>query len=534
VCDGARGAASSTMPTCVYLRTGATAARTTGSHPAPSPWRYGASLMSQHGTTDAPSGSDLFEGAGPSAREQLLARVALVVVGAGYLLAQFLLIPADRLPGWDESIYLSQVTPEMHAMLLRAFRARGITFLVSPVTMLGGSVEHVRLFLMILSSIATTATFQVLIPLVGVAAPIAAVLFAFSWLSLVNGSAVLPNLWTAILGLAAAGLTARRLAGGGTRSALLAAASLGAMASFRPTEAVVMVAAIGLSVLLVRRTSWRLIVMLWIGVVVGLIPWILETSIRFGGPLEALRTAHTDRHLGIADAGTNLAWYLAAADGGQSGEISAGSLVWWSLLLVLSVVAIARSRRPRRTVVILCAIGTVLFAAEYIVFVSAVAARFLLPAYALASIPAAVGLVSLFRNGILAKWAGSVVLLLVIPWMLWQVGVAGRLAEGQGGQLINEISVKLRELADGRPCAFMSPLGWPSIEFASGCRGTDLPRPRGPSERELRELSIGSERTFVILRTKARPRSLLGSLTPIPVRGPDRTWFVYVVSLAPQ
>ena len=35
-------------------------------------------------------------------------------------------------------------------MLLRAFRARGITFLVSPVTMLGGSVEQVRLFLMAL------------------------------------------------------------------------------------------------------------------------------------------------------------------------------------------------------------------------------------------------------------------------------------------------------------------------------------------------------------------------------------------------
>lgn len=496
---------------------------------------YGASLsMSGHGTSDAPSGSGLFEDGDPSAREQLLARVALVVVGAAYLLAQLLLIPVDRLPGWDESIYLSQVTPGMDAMLLRAFRARGITFLVSPVTMLGGSVEHVRLFLMALSSIATTATFLVLIPIVGMAAPIAAVLFAFSWLSLVNGSEVLPNLWTAILGLAAAGLTARRLAGGGTRFAVLAAVSLGAMASFRPTEAVVMVAAIGLSVLLLERTSWRLVVALGVGVVVGLIPWIVETSIRFGGPLEALRTAHTDRHLGPADVGTNLAWYLAATDGGQSGDASPAGIVWWSLLLVLSAVAIARSRRPRRTLVILFAIGTVFFAAEYIAFVSAVAARFLLPAYALASIPAAVGLVSLFRNGIIAKWAGSVVLLLVIPWMLWQVGVARRLAEAQGGQLINEISVKLRELSDGRPCAFMSPLGWPSIEFASGCRGVDLPRPRGPTERELRRLSIGSERTFVILRTQARPRSLLGSLTPIPVRGRDRTWFVYLVSLPPQ
>lgn len=491
---------------------------------------YGASLsMSGHGTSDAPSGSELFEDGDPSAREQLLARAALVVVGVGYLLAQLLLIPADHLPGWDESIYLSQVTPGMDAMLLRAFRTRGITFLVAPVTMLGGSVEQIRLFLMAFSALAITATFSVLIPLVGLAAPVAAVLFAFSWLSLVNGSAVLPNLWTAIFGLAAAGLTARRLAGGGSRSMVFAAASLGAMTLFRPTEAMVLAAAISLSVLFTDRNSWRLIVTLWVGVVVGLLPWILEMSIRFGGPLEALKAAHTDRHFGIADAGTNLAWYLAATDGGRSGEVSPGGLVWWSLLVVLSVVAIVRSRSPRRTVVILCAIGTVVFAVEYIAFVSAVAARFLLPAYALASIPAAVGLVSLFRSGILARWAGSVVLLLVIPWMLWQVGVAGRLAEAQGGQLINEISVKLRELADGRPCAFMSPLGWPTIQFASGCRGADLPRPRGPTERELRQLSIGSERTFVLLRTQPRSRSPLGSLTPIPVHGRKQTWFVYLV-----
>ena len=491
--------------------------------------------MSGNGTSEASLGSELFEG-GPSDREQLLARIALVVVGAGYLLAQLILIPADHLPGWDESIYLSQVTPGMDAMLLRAFRARGITFLVSPVTMLGGSVEQVRLFLMALSSIAITATFSVLIPLVGLGAPIAAVLFVFSWLSLVNGSAVLPNLWTAIFGLAAAGLVARRLAGGGTRFLVLAAASLGAMTLFRPTEAVVMAAAISLSVLLRSRTPWRLIVIVWTGVAVGLLPWILEMSVRFGGPLEALRTAHTDRHFGIADAGANLAAYLAATDGEHAAGTSAlGGVLWWSLLVVLSVVAIVRSRSPQRTAVILCAVGTVFFAAEYIAFVSAVAARFLLPAYALASIPAGVGLASLFRDGILAKSAGSIALLLVVPWMLWQGSVAGGLAEAQREpQLIREIGITLRELAEGRPCAFMSPLGWPTIQFVSGCEGEGLPRPRGPSEQELRELSIGSEHTFVILRTPARPRSPLGSLTPIPVSGQDRTWLVYEASPPPE
>ena len=370
-----------------------------------------------------------------------------------------------------------------------------------------------------------------LIPLVGVGAPIAAVLFAFSWLSLVNGSAVLPNLWTAIFGLAAAHLVAptSQAAGPGLGARRRLARSDDVVPPHRGNRD-------GrrdqLSVLIRSRTSWRLIGIVWTGVAAGLLPWILEMSLRFGGPLEALKTAQTDRHFGIADAGTNLAWYLAVTDGEHAGEASSpGGVLWWSLLVVLSTVAIVRSRSPQRTTVILCAVATVFFAAEYIAFVSALAARFLLPAYALASIPAGVGLASLFRDGILARWAGSIVLLLVVPWMLWQGGVAGRLAEAHGKpQLIREVGDKLRELADGRPCAFMSPLGWPTIQFVSGCKGEGLPRPRGPSERELRELSTGSERTFVILRAEALPSSPLGSLTPIPVRTPERTWFVYPVS----
>ena len=489
------------------------------------------SLMASHGGVDPRRTSGSGDPEGPSARERSFARGALIIVGAGVLVAQLALIEADRPPGWDESIYLSQVTPEMDAMLLRAFRARGITYLVAPITLLGGSVEHVRLFLMVLSSVALAATFSVTIPLVGVAAPIAAVFLASSWLYLFNGSIVLPNLWAAILGLSAAVLTARRVEGGGTRSTVLAAISLGVMALLRPTEATVVFAAIALSLLLWRKASRGLIVPLSVALILGVLPWLVEMSVRFGGTLRALEVAHTEHHLSVADAGANLVAYLAATDGGASMDVPISGALWWAALIVLSVVAIRRSSRSRRTVVILCCTGAVILAVEYVAFVTAVAPRFLLPAYAFAVIPAAVGLVSLLRSGTSARYGGALIALLTIPWMVWQIRVADRVADRQHGSVLMfwEVGLGLREMADGQPCAFMSPHGWPAIEFAAGCRGSMLPRPRGPSDHELRRLSTSEVQGFVILRLPPRPRSVLSSIEPTSFRGPKMTWYIYEI-----
>jgi hypothetical protein len=491
-------------------------------------------FMSRHGRDDPQRTSDPIDSEGPSDRERRLARWGLVVVVTGSLVVQLALIQADRPPSWDESIYLSQVTPEMNAMFLRAFRARGITYLIAPITLAGGSVEQVRLFLMVLSSLAVGVTFAVTIPLIGLAAPIAAALFTSSWLFVFNGSAVLPNLWAAILGLAMTALIARRLDGGGTRYVVLAAASLAGMAVVRPTEAVVIFGAIGLCLLLSRRASWRLVAMLGVALFLGLLPWFVEVSLRFGGPIRGLGVAHTEQHLGFADAGANLSAYLAATDGRPSPVPPAGVL-WWSSLLVLTIVAIARSSGSRRSIVLLCAVGALVLAAEYLVFVSAVAPRFLVPAYAFIVIPVAVGLHSLLRGGILARSAGALVLVLVGPWIVWQAGVAERVGDEQREELVNfrDVGLRLRELAEGRPCAFMSPHGWPAIEFAAGCRGSALARTRGPSERELERLSAGGRRGFVILRAPPRPRSSLTHITPVRFEGRSQSrqwiWFIYEI-----
>lgn len=477
----------------------------------------------------------------PSATdEQVIAWRLLVAVGLTYLVAQFVLFSFSRPPGWDESVYLSQVMagPDL---VFDAWRARGITLLIAPVTALGGSVEQVRLFLMVASATSVAISFRLWIPLIGLAAPVAAVLFSFTWLALLGGSEVMPNLWAAIFGIATAGLVARQLHEGKTRLVVLAAAGLAAMALIRPTEATVLAGAMGISVLVFRRTQWRLLGALGVGLALGWLPWVIEMSIRFGGPVRALDEAAVE-HFAGAPVSDNLLFHLAVTGGKlKADHAPLGGVIWWGLLASLTIVAIAKARGAERTAASIGLLGALALGAEYIVFVSAMAPRFLLPAYALASVPAAIGTTILVRgnaraggHSVIARAVGASVLILIIPWAIWQ-GIAGvRYEQVRLASTIpfRDAGLTIRRLAGGMPCSFLSPHGWPTIALISGCRGADLPRPRGPSAEELAELRADGGEVFVILKDPARRGSPLRGLTPVPVRGPSLTWLIYQVSPA--
>ena len=57
---------------------------------------------------------------------------ALILVCLSFLVLQWMLFPHDRPPGWDESVYLSQITPGAEAAFFAGWRARGITVIVAP------------------------------------------------------------------------------------------------------------------------------------------------------------------------------------------------------------------------------------------------------------------------------------------------------------------------------------------------------------------------------------------------------------------
>lgn len=91
----------------------------------------------------------------------------IAAVAAAYTVVQLVLaVPGTGL-GWDESVYVSQVARGSEAAFFSAPRARGITFLVAPVTAVTSSVEVLRVFLAVLSGaglFAALAVWRTLLP----------------------------------------------------------------------------------------------------------------------------------------------------------------------------------------------------------------------------------------------------------------------------------------------------------------------------------------------------------------------------------
>lgn len=467
-------------------------------------------------------------------RRRLLVWGLLLAVGFGYLLTQLAFFPFGRPSNWDEAVYLSQVTPGMHALFMDAWRSRGITLLIAPVTVLGGSLSDVRLFLTIASSVAMTAAFALWIPLFGLAAPIAALLFSFTWLGVSSGSALMPNLWAAILGVAVTAMVARRLEGGSLAAAIAAAVLLGAMALVRVTEATVIAGAIGVYLLAFRRTSWRFGLGLGSGLLLGWLPWILEMSIRFGGLRGALERANSAGHLAAAPILDNIAAHLHftyGRPGFPTGQVPIEGIAWWSTLIVLSAIAVVAglTRRGWSTAVLaVLAAGALAF--EYLVLVPIVAARFLLPAYGLAALVAGIGLAWLLQAGLVGRVVAALVLVAMIPWALWQLDVGRHVLAGQlrPAERFYKAGLVLRDLADGRPCSFVSPAVHPQVQVASGCAGGAVVS-KEPTRAQLAAAASGEE-VFVILTHKAKEPSQLAALEPTIYRSTRRTWFIYQLS----
>ena len=477
--------------------------------------------------------------AGPTgSRDPRLARRLLLLVGAAYLVAQLLLFSPKRAPSWDEAIYLSQVTPGVHPIAFAPSRARGVTFLVAPVAVAGGSVATVRLFLAVASSVAIVASFLVWVPALGLAAPGAAFLFGSTWLGLFYGSEVMPNLWAAILAVAATGALVRRLEGGAGWGTAGAAALLGLMALVRPADALVLGVALALYILLFRRSSIGVLVPLSAGLAIGWALWLIEMSVRIGGPVRAMREAAALGHLTTLGIGARVLQNLALTNGPTIGPESsphvplAGAL-WWGMTVGLAVVAVVRTRGTRMSGPVLCAVlaGSAL-AAEYLVLVSGLAPRFLLPAYALLSLPAAVGLVSLMTGGTARRIAGAAAVAVLAGLTVWQVGTArsiGTNAAAARGS-VAAVGDEVYRLAAGRPCVVASAAGFPQVAFSSGCAGRGLAGTDAASLAALRGSVPGRDGLFVVLAMPPPAGSPLGSM---PAASELDGWFVFELPAAP-
>jgi hypothetical protein len=407
--------------------------------------------------------------------------------------AQVLVFSAHRYTRWDEAVYLLQVSPRLPPFFFAPSRSRGITFLVAPVEAITGSIVAVRVFLEVASAAALTTIFLLWVSVIGWAAPVAAFILGFSWLGLFYGSEVMPNLWAALLALAAFACWMRYVRGS-DRALWLTSLCLGIMVLFRAQDAVAPAAVLGLWALIRPQRRVRAVAILAAGFVLGLTPWLIEMTVRYGSPAAGLREAESITQLGHTSFGHSLVQYFLLTDGPLGGPDTSGRIpvvggLWCAAISILVALALVRSTRRLRAVAVMATVMGLLLAAQYLFFDPALQPRFLLPAYALLAVSAATGSVALFRDrGRLALGVG---LGLLLVWGAWQIGTAGRIERKSLRVRVvwHRVGSELQLLSGGRPCSFVSSRGLPQMEVASGCRAhllTSVSSITPPSTGELK------------------------------------------------
>ncbi|MFE9875977.1 hypothetical protein [Streptomyces sp. NPDC005784] len=325
----------------------------------------------------------------------------LALVAAAFTLAQLILVHPGMGLGWDETVYVSQVSPHAPAAFFSAPRARGVSLLVAPIASWSSSTTLLRVYLALLSGLGLFVALRVwrgLFPVRVLA--LAGALFATLWVTLFYGPQAMPNYWVAIGALVCVGCFLRAQADGHDRAALWGIGlSAALMAWMRPPDAVWVT--LPLLVVAVAVPRWRRagpLLALVAGLLAGAAEWIIEAYVSYGGLGQ--RLSDGSRIQG------GLGWNIAVGDQMRSlgGRVlcrpCTGAMpnpvvmAWWFVLPLIAVLGLVIAFRARRTAPTLLLLACATTAGiPYLFMIGYAAPRFLLPLYALVAIPVADALV---------------------------------------------------------------------------------------------------------------------------------------------
>jgi hypothetical protein len=318
-----------------------------------------------------------------------------VAVGVAFTAAELLFVSPRMGLSWDEAVYVSQVSGHAPAAWFDPARARGVPLLVAPVAALTGSVAALRVYLSVACGLGLTGalwTWRRLRPawVLG----LAGVLFGGLWVAQYYGPQAMPDMWSALGGLAAVGCFLR----GGHKALAGLGASMAFVTLVRPGDAVYLAVPLLVAAILVWR-SWPRAIVVAGGLVAGGAEWVVEAYARFGGIASRLHAAGAEQggfglHFALPDElralnGPTLC--RPCTVGVRYPELD----LWWFLLPVLVALAVVAARRaggPGLSSVVLPTVCGLCVAAQYLFMINYAAPRFLLPAYALLAVPAADGL----------------------------------------------------------------------------------------------------------------------------------------------
>lgn len=327
----------------------------------------------------------------------------LVIAGAAFVAAELAFVSPRMGLSWDEVVYVSQVSRRVPAAWFDPARARGVPLIVAPIVWLTGSMVALRIYLSVLSGLALVLALLVWLPLRKAwILAVAGVAFGGLWIAQYYGPQAMPDMWSALGSLAAVGFflrwTGSRQCGsrrcgswqGGSLAGLAGCLTLVVLA--RPGDGLYLCIPLAGAALVLRQ--WRPLVAIAFGAVGGGVEWIVEAIVRFGGIGTRLHKAGAEQggfglHFALLDElkalnGPTLC--RPCTVGYRQPELD----LWWLLLPVIVMLGLIGARRAGRfTSSLLPAVCALCMAAQYLFMINYAAPRFLLPAYALASIPVA-------------------------------------------------------------------------------------------------------------------------------------------------
>ncbi|MGW3035255.1 hypothetical protein ACWDCB_29080 [Streptomyces sp. NPDC001178] len=404
----------------------------------------------------------------------------LVAVAGAFTLLQLALVRPGLGLGWDETVYVSQVSTHAPAAFFSAPRARGITLLVAPVASWSSSTALLRVYLAVLSGLGlywALRAWRGLFPVRVVAA--GGALFASLWITLFYGPQAMPNYWVAVGASATVAFFLHARSDRTRRGALWGvSAGTALMAWMRPTDAVwVTFPLLALALLARPGRHLRLLLALVTGLAAGATEWIVEAYVDYGGVGARLTAASgIQGGLGLHNAVVDQLRSL----GGRAlcrpctGAIASPPVIaWWFVLPLLAAVALVIAVRARRTAATLLPLACAVTAAvPYLFLIGYAAPRFLLPAYALLAIPVADALARLVTTPSGRRRTLAVTLV--------AVGLAGHLAvqfavleravsrTTADHRVWSRTAADLRRLGVHPPCLVTGGDSVP-VAFAAGC-----------------------------------------------------------------
>jgi hypothetical protein len=344
----------------------------------------------------------------------------LALVAAAFTCAQLAFVVPHLGLSWDEVVYISQIGRHAPAANLDPPRARGVSLIAAPVTMLTSSILALRIYLAAVSGLGlflALLAWRSLRPTWILA--LAGACYGSLWTAQYYGPQAMPDGWVAFSVLAAVGLFLRAAgrradpaAGRGALAGLSACIAVAALV--RPGDALFVAVALVVAVLAVPR--WRqpsLLAAVALGFLAGAAEWVIEAYVRYGGALARLHAAASEQggfalHPGLGDE-------LKALNGPTLCRPCVVSLRypeisgWWLALPLFVALGLLAARRAGRLdsslLAAACGFGA---AFQYLFLINYAAPRFLLPAYALLAIPVADALAFVLTGGVTAAPGTSV------------------------------------------------------------------------------------------------------------------------------